>query len=1075
MDNQCVFDVHSEGSQQSGLGKPELAVLMSVYNGKDHLWEALTSISRQSYTDFQFVIIDDASTDGASAILSDFSKLDTRIKLFRNERNLGLAASLNRGLELCDATYVARMDADDIADADRLTTQLAYMKSCPEVDVCGTWVTLFYEGSGKESILKVPLGNDEIRAAMFFQNPMNHPTVMFRKDAVLAVGGYNPALRCAQDYDLWVRMAEDPAVRFSNLEYLSLRYRVYPEEGRQLYREEQRKVTVAVSEWLFRKAGFTLQNEEVSSLHKLVRLDKPRDIDEILHVVALADRIKTWGKFNITRGTATFMACLEDSVVEFLRRYFPVQELYEVVLEQRNVISNYEKEISSLKKRIEKVGGDTSALLQKIMTCGRVLAPKIPPLPNKLKKFVNCIRNRNLHPIVDYVWRRLTPVLHWYQCAFFREIFQPVPLVEGQVLVSVVIPCFNYGAYVGEAVDSVLAQTLQDVEIIVVEGGSTDGVTRDFLRNFERPKTRVLFQETATMVGENRNLGIRYAKGRYICCLDADDVLHPTYLEKAVFLLEAYGYDVVSTRFSSFGGKEFSYGIYPLPTLRELIDGNHVTTCAVFRRADWEKTPAGFVDVGKKEQHVAEDWRFWLELGAQGARFRNIVNESLLFYRTHGNSLSSDESVCSLAEQGKYLRTELQDVLNAKAVSLSQKNACRYLVNAVPGGVLAQSTFWPAVNNKRDRPTLLFCMGLIINGGAERLTSKIAGHLVAQGWRVIVVCTVNDLTENTVPISWFTEHTQEVYQLQRFLSEDEYQDFIRYLIQSRGVDSILQAGSRLLYDMMPELKKEHPQLAITDLLFNVAPEGHIASNRKYRPYLQHIITENTEVENYLLANGETPASVTRIPSGVDVPCIDTQETDALRDSLGIPHDALVLGFSGRFSPEKDPLTFIHLAQRCQDMEYVHFVMTGSGPLTPAVEKELEAKKLPRMHYCGFVKSVSPCLAMYDILILPSLNDGRPLAIMEAMMLGTLCVATRVGGLSELIEHERSGILVPPGDIDALEQVVRALVADSASIESLGAAAKRHAQEHFDPQKMVQSYEAALLQVRTKSCTGPCSP
>src|SRR5665647_2450934 len=105
------------------------------------------------------------------------------------------------------------------------------------------------------------------------------------------------------------------------------------------------------------------------------------------------------------------------------------------------------------------------------------------------------------------------------------------------------------------AVDSVLHQTLMDLEVIIVDGGSSDQSTVVVLRSLERPRTRVLFRGSRHLVGDNRNFGIAEARGRYICCLDADDTLEPTYLEKAVFLLEMYGYDVVSTAIRFAGAR----------------------------------------------------------------------------------------------------------------------------------------------------------------------------------------------------------------------------------------------------------------------------------------------------------------------------------------------------------------------------------------------------------------------------------------------------------------------------------------------------------------------------------------
>ena len=253
------------------------------------------------------------------------------------------------------------------------------------------------------------------------------------------------------------------------------------------------------------------------------------------------------------------------------------------------------------------------------------------------------------------------------------ERFPVVPLLPGQPLVSVVIPCFNYGRFVVEAVDSVLHQTLTDLEVIIVDGGSSDQSTVEVLRSLERPRTRVLFRDGRHLVGDNRNFGIAEARGRYICCLDADDTLEPTYLEKAVFLLEMYGYDVVSTAIRFVGARSGTVGVVPAPDLRSMVHGNHAHTCAVFRRLLWTRS-GGFFDVGVGQEHVAEDWDFWVRLAALGARIRNIADEPLFNYRAHeGGSLSSSQAdVKPLTQQRRAIVTRNRALLTDGAYRMSQ-------------------------------------------------------------------------------------------------------------------------------------------------------------------------------------------------------------------------------------------------------------------------------------------------------------------------------------------------------------------------------------------------------------------
>jgi hypothetical protein len=161
--------------------------------------------------------------------------------------------------------------------------------------------------------------------------------------------------------------------------------------------------------------------------------------------------------------------------------------------------------------------------------------PPIPPLDGPTQGPAVALQSSPdaaPHPIPPLVFSRRNGLLHPISC---DDEMEPWP--ADRPLVTVVIPSFNYGRFLGEAVDSVLAQTFTNIEVIVVEGGSTDPESRRVACALDRPRVRIVEQHEPHLVGANRNFGICHARGKYVCCLDADDLLAPTYIEKAVFLL----------------------------------------------------------------------------------------------------------------------------------------------------------------------------------------------------------------------------------------------------------------------------------------------------------------------------------------------------------------------------------------------------------------------------------------------------------------------------------------------------------------------------------------------------------
>lgn len=182
--------------------KPKISVLMSVYNGESYLEEAIESILNQTYQNFEFIIVDDASNDGSLSIIKNYS--DERIKVIQNQDNIGLTRSLNNGLKSAKGEYIARQDADDISLKNRFEKQMDCLKEHPDVVLLGTsYYTIDEFGNklGKRLRLKNPTFDDMMRA-----NTFTHGSVIFKKDRICELGGYNPIFKYRQDYFLWLKV-----------------------------------------------------------------------------------------------------------------------------------------------------------------------------------------------------------------------------------------------------------------------------------------------------------------------------------------------------------------------------------------------------------------------------------------------------------------------------------------------------------------------------------------------------------------------------------------------------------------------------------------------------------------------------------------------------------------------------------------------------------------------------------------------------------------------------------------------------------------------------------------------------
>lgn len=217
------------------------------------------------------------------------------------------------------------------------------------------------------------------------------------------------------------------------------------------------------------------------------------------------------------------------------------------------------------------------------------------------------------------------------------SIYRPPAWDKNQPLVSVVVPCYNHGHYLAEAVDSVLKQTWQGLEIIIVNDGSTDPATNQILKTFQRPKTRILHLPNNRGLPAARNAGIKQACGKYICCLDADDKLQETYLEKAVLHMQVNTGISFVWPWTQVFGVEDRVWYTPQFDIKHLIYYNQLNASAVFRKSAWQQ-------VGGFNEHMREgfeDWEFWIRLA--GHSFRGYrITEKLFWCRRMGYSFANE-------------------------------------------------------------------------------------------------------------------------------------------------------------------------------------------------------------------------------------------------------------------------------------------------------------------------------------------------------------------------------------------------------------------------------------------------
>jgi len=191
----------------SATSRPRVSVLVSVCNGLPYLRAAIESVLAQTLADFEFIVIDDGSTDGSGAVIDQYAERDRRLRVV-HQQNRGLIASLNRGMDLVRGEYVARMDADDISLHHRLELQVSFMNAHPNCVGVGGAAEIIGPAGKPQGVWAPPVHPAVIRWQLLSGNCLIHPTMLLRSDAVREVGGYDHNALHAEDYALWVALAK---------------------------------------------------------------------------------------------------------------------------------------------------------------------------------------------------------------------------------------------------------------------------------------------------------------------------------------------------------------------------------------------------------------------------------------------------------------------------------------------------------------------------------------------------------------------------------------------------------------------------------------------------------------------------------------------------------------------------------------------------------------------------------------------------------------------------------------------------------------------------------------------------
>ncbi|WP_051217461.1 glycosyltransferase [Paenibacillus assamensis] len=599
--------------------------------------------------------------------------------------------------------------------------------------------------------------------------------------------------------------------------------------------------------------------------------------------------------------------------------------------------------------------------------------------------------------------------------------------------VAVIIPCYNYGAYIEETVESVLTATYHNYEIIIVDDGSTDQHTIEVLRELQQHNRVTVVRQLNGGLSSARNTGILATDADYILTLDADDLIDPTFIEKGVWLLNKYpDYAFVYPLVQLFG--EVNYVWNTLPYNYDYLKvKNFIPATIIMRRTAWE-TVGGY-DNSMREGF--EDWEFVIRLGKHNLIGLHI-DEILFYYRKHKGSMLEGSNKKRAKLMGvikskhkdiysiwKLLRSifvfiivELRWRSQQKLASLQKRllsfipveykeKLKKFLIN-MKNNRTYESTLQAPIESKLEQGSagtnnVMVILPWLEVGGVETVFLNLISALKME-YNFFIVTTAG--SEHQPMKREFANHVKSIHDISSFVNnEQDKLEFIAYLIEKNDISIVHISNSQLGYRAAKYIKATCPDVKIVDTLHMEEPWAawdYFNYSKSYSEFLDRRVVL-TQSQKQRLVSENKHQIVDVIPNGIQVSSLCVSKSS---------DDPFIIGFIGRMVAQKHPLLFIRVAKEISLRKLpIQFIIVGSGPLEKLVKKEITKQGLQHLiRYEEATRDVKSIFNRIHALCAPSLREGFPMIGLEAMEACVPIVATDVPGWNDLIEHGTNGLL-----------------------------------------------------------------
>ncbi|KAM0748611.1 UDP-Glycosyltransferase/glycogen phosphorylase [Meredithblackwellia eburnea MCA 4105] len=652
-----------------------------------------------------------------------------------------------------------------------------------------------------------------------------------------------------------------------------------------------------------------------------------------------------------------------------------------------------------------------------------------------------------------------------------------------QPVVALIMATNNPRPVLRETATSLFGQSLQNFLWVIVDDHTTKPESLALLSEVAKdPRVVIVRNQGPQGLAQGRNVALKYLLNLdftppYFISLDDDDLFEFTALEKTVWLLESnQEWDLGGFPYIKFGAQNETVNTGLHSGWLNFVQGNFVPNAAVYRSSAVRKSGCLYDEENFKTG--GEDWDFWMCLAEHG-HWGGSIPEPLYWYRMNPMTFRSTRWGSTFIDGFDALKKKVHGKRS------SFRSSTDFPTKRPRQSRTLEPITWQApfdTNLAHHEKSIMFVIPWLYVGGADIGALHMIQLYAEMGYRVTVLCTLYKFPQGVELRPWVLQYTHDVHIMPSFLRAHDFPRYIKYLVDSRGIDNIIMSNSQLMYEMLPAFAEQLPHVKVIDYLHNEAYDGWKSGGYPQysvimQRYVARTVTCSEYLKQWLIDRGHDAGRIGVVKLGIEIsdfsPVTEVQRAEAKERLLDLEPETLVVSIVGRLDPQKRstlvPLIVKELLKLGITQDF-QFLMLGDGPLKSAVRQSIDTNELDDfVRMLGTVEKPQDFLAATDIFLLPSMSEGISIAVAEAMAMGLPILTARAGALPEQIgdgSSKMGGILVNHtltewSDAKLYAKELATLLGQPRLRQRLGANARRLVETTFDWRSTLRGLDKEL--------------